>query len=180
MRKILLAILLLTFSGVSILAQTNAEKLKYVRKKFYSTESSKSLKMRVYNHTPEESYKPIEYKFWFDTGNNLRKAECSMGEEGYGSIESYYFDNGKLYFIFIQQFEPNYDSNTSHDQLKEEKRIYFYNENAFKGLHRKETSENFKPINKIKQVDINITATEEREYLERSKVFLRFSKKAKR
>lgn len=179
--KHLITLTFLLILGQSFLsAQTEEEKLKYVRSHFYATEnaldqySEKEYIYKSYGEYPPWGY----YSFWFDIEGNLVKANYSMGEEGYGTVENYYFDAGKLYFIFTEDYAPAWEEEGSMSQYVSETRIYFYNEKVFRTLVRSQSSEDNRPIEKISQTAVNTSAEEEANYLQRAREFLNYSKQA--
>lgn len=167
-----LSLLLLNSSAF---AQSNEDKLAFVRKHFYAIENSlNELIEKAYIYKPHE-YPPWGYyKFWFNDAGELLKATYTIGEEGYATVDSYYFNKGKLYFAFTEDFERA----EYMEQQVSETRVYLYNEKLFKALYRTQSDEDSRPIEKIEQKELSVDAERESACLEKAKEFIKYSKMA--
>ncbi len=180
MKHWFIAATLMIFLNTILFAQTEEEKLKYVRSHFYATENAiDQYTEKEYIYKPYGEYPPWGYySFWYDKEGNLVKANYSIGEEGYGTMENYYFDAGKLYFVFTEDYEPAWEEDAPMSQYVSETRVYFYHEKVFLTLVRSQTSEDNRPIEKIPHATISTSAEREAEYLKRAGEFLSYSKQA--
>ncbi len=87
-----------------------------------------------------ESTEGGELTAYYDEQGNLRKmVVANYGEMG-KSIEEYYFSDGKLFFVFEQQFyytAPIYTENSKVERV-DEQRYYFYDDSLIRWLSGKQ------------------------------------------
>ena len=93
---ILLFILIL---GTQVFSQTFDEKKAWVREKYSDVENNPTNYGKTYVVQPDPDYPPHRYyHFLLNSEDELIKAYSGFGEEGYSDEETYYFDDGKLFF----------------------------------------------------------------------------------
>jgi hypothetical protein len=156
----------------SAFAQSNEDKLAFVRKHFYATENSlNELIEKTYIYKPYE-YPPWGYySFWFNDKGELLKAEYSFGEEGFGSRESCYFDEeGEMVFIVIKDYEPHWDEVGSASQVISEERIYLSEGEIFEYFVREQSEDNLPDIDDIPQKKKDWTAVKQDKILRCAKL----------
>ena len=131
MKNLTVLFFILIFA-LTVCSQTFEEKKSYVREKYSEIENNLvNYTEKTYLEQPDENYPPSAYyDFWFNSENKVVKARLTMGEEGYSDEENYYFDNGKLFFVFTESCEPNWDLEVFAQDCVQI-RTYLYNEEVF-------------------------------------------------
>jgi len=110
---------------------TVEEQVEQIRIDFQSIESgisSYTVEEKSYRNPDPEMYYDMSNYTSYNKGAELVKLDEEMGEEGYYSKASYYFKNGKVFFIFT---EVSYM-----DDLFLESRVYFDSDKVIKAVKK--------------------------------------------
>ena len=176
--KNLMTLFFLSIFISTAFAQNFDEKKASVREKYSEIEKNlEKYKKKEHQELASEGMPPVTYyNFWFNSDNKLVKANYSVGEEGYGTEKTYYFSEGKLFFVYTQEFEPDPDAE-KYVQNEKQYRTYYYNELIFDCLVKEVKGSDKKYIpNKQYSGDLAKMAKKD---LEEAKEMLEIAKKSK-
>lgn len=178
--KTLITFVLFCFGISAVSAQTTDRKIAEIKTHYNEVENRiDNFEEKEYVDEADETLPWSNYKFWYDTGGELIKAEYSFDEEGFGNRESCYFDAGEIIFIFIEEYEPHWDQDGNASQLVSEERIYFDEGEIFEYLVRKQTEDDMRAITEIPHKKKEWTSADQDKILRCSKLMRKYADLAK-
>ncbi len=149
MKRTLLLLPLIVFQ-FQVLAQTYDEKIQWVRVHYNEIESKpEKLTEGNWIDKPYDDLAPVAwYKYWEDSAGQIVKVQKSTGEEGYSSIERYYYHHGQLFFYYSENAEPEYSDGATFYNM-DEARVYFFDNQIFEYLYKTKDAFDLRDMSQI-------------------------------